>query len=145
MHLLIFFLFFQWYKKSGVDAFSLKNLAYIEIDTKQKLRQKRLYERLNEKVEDFVKQNRVNEETVVSEDEDSKDNVDVIFSVEGIREKSFHTTPDGEKVPMKALLHFMQQLRGGLPEADLNRKKPVKHNVGLLRPQILQGASILAL
>ena len=107
------------------------------------MRQQRLYERLNEKVEDFVKQNRVKEETVVSEDEDSKDNVDVIFSVEGIREKSFHTTPDGEKVPMKALLHFMQQLRGGLPEADLNRKKPVKHNVGLIRPQILQGALII--
>ena len=87
-----------------------------------------------------MKQNGIREETMLSDEEDSKVNVDFRITVEAIRDTNYHTTPDGEKIPMKALLHFMQQLREGLPVADLNRKKPVKHNVGLLRPQILQGA-----
>ena len=59
------------------------------------------------------------------------------FSVEKARDVKFHKTPDGEKVPMKALQEFMMNLRDRVPAADAGMKKPVKHNVGLIRHGLL--------
>ena len=75
---------------------------------------------MNEKVENFLLENRINEETTIGEDEDDdanfSANVDANFSAEKTRQTittttKYHTTPDGEKIPLKALHEFMRQLR----------------------------------
>ena len=41
---------------------------------------------------------------------------------------------------MKALQEFMMNLRDRVPAADAGMKKPVKHNVGLIRSQMLDAS-----
>ena len=41
---------------------------------------------------------------------------------------------------MKALQDFMMNLRDRVPAADTGMKKPVKHNVGLIRSQMLDAS-----
>lgn len=52
----------KWYKRSA-NNFSLKSLPYSEMDTKPKMRQKMLYKKLNDRVDEFLKQHRVKEES----------------------------------------------------------------------------------
>lgn len=121
------------YKRCTNSPFSLNSLAYSEVASKPKLYQRELYGKLNTRVDDFLKQYQVKEES----DEEKDTGVDLDFSVEKTRTKSYHTTPDGERIPMKTLMEFMRQLRDELPRADGETKKFVKHDVGLISSQVL--------
>ena len=79
------------------------------MDTKPKLKQQNLYENLNERVDEFLKMYKVKKEDM-SDEEAIEDKIDANFSVEKTRCKTYHTTPDGERIPMTALYEFMRQL-----------------------------------
>lgn len=128
---------FKTYQKT--NNFSLQQLPYVSDDSKQKIHQEELYKRLDSKVEEFLKNNAVAAKDSTShhlsdddddDDDDDEDDAELKFSF--ISTKNYHVTPEGEKIPMKALLEFMRQLGDDLPKAE-RHVKPAARNVGLLK------------
>ena len=128
-----FYYIHKWYKKS--TNFSLSFLPYTDLDGRQKTKQQELYRKLNEKVDEFLRQNRIKSED--SDEDEDENTIDATFAVEKAASKNFHTTPDGEKIPMKALQDFMMKLSEGLPPAQHDLKKIVRPKVEVLRSKKL--------
>ena len=101
--------------------FSLQQIPYGNKESRQKKRQQELYAKLEEKVGEFLQTHKVQSNC----EEEENENVHLDFKREG-----FHVTPDGDKVPMKALIKFMKSL--DLPKAD-KAIRPLAQDVGLLR------------
>ena len=102
--------------------FSLQHIPYENKESRQKKRQQELYAKLEEKVGEFLRLNKV--ESNCDNEEVENEEIDFNFR------EGFHVTPDGDKVPMKALIKFMKSL--DLPRAEKAIKTLVQ-DVGLLR------------
>ena len=98
--------------------FSLQQIPYGNKESRQKKRQQELYAKLEEKVGEFLQTHKVQSNC----EEEENENVHLDFKREG-----FHVTPDGDKVPMKALIKFMKSL--DLPKAD-KAIRPLAQDVG---------------
>ena len=113
-----FYFIHRSYKQSS--NFSLQQIPYSgSKESRQKKRQQELYAKLEEKVGEFLRAN-----SVASNCEEELEEVGDPLKV------GFHVTPDGDKVPMKALIQFMKSL--DLPKAE-KASRPLVQDVGLLR------------
>ena len=124
-----FYYIHKWYKRSS--NFSLASLPYSDNETKQKTKQQELYRKLNQKVEEFLGSHKIQDPQL--DEEEMDDTVIAKFHVE----KEYHTTPDGEKIPMKALQNFMFELATDLPPAQRDLKPLAKPKVETLRSKAL--------
>lgn len=142
-----FMYIFKTYQKSN-SQFSLHQLTYSTEESLQKRKQVDVYNKLEAKVNEFLQQHRVWPQTEEVEEatEDTAEATtadDDDTDVPGKRNRSYHITPDGEKIPMAALLDFMRNLHGQLPtesHVPEPRKKDKKSRSSSTRP-ILPPAS----
>ena len=97
--------------------FSLQQISYDNKESRQKMRQQKLYTNLDEKVGEFLRTHKV--QSNCEEDDEEAKNLNFV-----------HVTPDGDKVLIKDLINFMKSL--DLPKAD-KASRPLLQDVGLLR------------
>ena len=114
---------FQKYKKNP-GSFTLTNIKYYQSDTLQKRRQLDIYDKLKAKVNSFIEEQKAKEAArELSEDDDEEDD-DEDNDDEG--DGRYHITPDGVRVNVKDLEHFMFSLQEKASIKDMPSALPKK-------------------